>query len=151
MIAASVRAETAWMAQAACKGRTVDMFPSDDASVIVAKRVCAECTVRRQCGDFAVAHNEQHGVWGGMSERERARIGVAGRPGVPHGLYTRYKRGCPPLVDQPVPVVTSRRCAGCGEPLTRSDGGISRWAHASGGFADGQVGADGHIARPEAG
>jgi WhiB family redox-sensing transcriptional regulator len=29
------------------------------------------CPVRRQCLEWALTHDEKHGVWGGKSERER--------------------------------------------------------------------------------
>ncbi|MGH8902334.1 MAG: WhiB family transcriptional regulator [Egibacteraceae bacterium] len=36
-----------------------------------AKQVCAGCPVRSQCLDWALATNQQDGVWGGLSEDER--------------------------------------------------------------------------------
>lgn len=39
-----------------------------------AKRICARCPVRTECLDWALAHDERYGVWGGMGPRERARI-----------------------------------------------------------------------------
>src|SRR5207249_7912786 len=38
----------------------------------VAKRVCAECPVRQQCLEHALALPEQFGIWGGLTELERA-------------------------------------------------------------------------------
>lgn len=38
-----------------------------------AKEFCRVCPVREKCLAFAVAHNEKHGIWGGMSERELAK------------------------------------------------------------------------------
>ena len=32
------------------------------------------CTVRSECLEYALAHQIEHGVWGGASERERRRI-----------------------------------------------------------------------------
>lgn len=37
-----------------------------------ARRICAHCPVREPCAHFALAGNEQHGLWGGMSPDERA-------------------------------------------------------------------------------
>jgi hypothetical protein len=39
-----------------------------------AQGVCAGCSVREECLEYALKHNIEHGVWGGTSERERRRI-----------------------------------------------------------------------------
>lgn len=39
-----------------------------------AKRVCAECTVRLECADYALRAREPYGVWGGLSEEERELV-----------------------------------------------------------------------------
>lgn len=39
-----------------------------------AKRICAECSVRMECADYAVRAREPYGVWGGLSEEEREQI-----------------------------------------------------------------------------
>ena len=39
-----------------------------------AKLVCAGCTVRLECADYAVRAREPYGVWGGLSEDEREQI-----------------------------------------------------------------------------
>lgn len=39
-----------------------------------AKRICATCTVRMECADYAVRAHEPFGVWGGLSEEDRERI-----------------------------------------------------------------------------
>jgi len=44
-----------------------------------AKAVCAACPVRRPCLAHALASQERYGVWGGLSERERAALLVSGR------------------------------------------------------------------------
>lgn len=51
-----------------------------------AKRVCAGCTVRDDCLQWAMSLNVEQGVWGGLSEDERrslrrrtARDRLAGR------------------------------------------------------------------------
>ncbi|MGH8900018.1 MAG: WhiB family transcriptional regulator [Egibacteraceae bacterium] len=36
-----------------------------------AKAICARCHVRQDCGEWALATNQQDGVWGSMSEDER--------------------------------------------------------------------------------
>lgn len=39
-----------------------------------AKRICAACSVRMECADYAVRAREPYGVWGGLSEEEREQI-----------------------------------------------------------------------------
>jgi WhiB family redox-sensing transcriptional regulator len=39
-----------------------------------AKAVCAACPVLRECARYALAIAEPHGVWGGMSEGDRALV-----------------------------------------------------------------------------
>jgi WhiB family redox-sensing transcriptional regulator len=67
--------EYAWMFHARCRGvDPAEFFPSDGTGVEVAQHVCAECTVRAECLEYALLHRIEHGVWGGASERERRRI-----------------------------------------------------------------------------
>jgi WhiB family redox-sensing transcriptional regulator len=40
----------------------------------MAQRECAECSVRTECLEYALVNRIEHGVWGGVSERERRRI-----------------------------------------------------------------------------
>jgi WhiB family redox-sensing transcriptional regulator len=49
-------------------------FPSDGVGVEVARRICADCTAKEPCLEYALANRIDHGVWGGCSERERRRI-----------------------------------------------------------------------------
>jgi WhiB family redox-sensing transcriptional regulator len=39
-----------------------------------AKRVCAGCSVRLECADYALRAREPYGVWGGLSEEERELV-----------------------------------------------------------------------------
>ena len=43
-----------------------------------AKAICARCPVIRECAAHAITAGERHGVWGGLSERDRLtfRLGV---------------------------------------------------------------------------
>ena len=64
-----------WMAQAACRNEPpATFFPSDGVGVEVARRICADCPVKRPCLEYALHNRIDHGVWGGASERERRRI-----------------------------------------------------------------------------
>ena len=49
-------------------------FPERGASTREAKAVCRGCEVRGECLEYALAHGEKFGIWGGLSERERRRV-----------------------------------------------------------------------------
>jgi WhiB family redox-sensing transcriptional regulator len=59
----------------ACKDVGTEVFfPVDVTGVANAKAICEGCPIRSLCLDYAIEHNEEHGVWGGKSERERKRL-----------------------------------------------------------------------------
>lgn len=37
------------------------------------KAICMECPIRVKCLQFAIDENQIHGIWGGMSYRERVQ------------------------------------------------------------------------------
>jgi WhiB family redox-sensing transcriptional regulator len=37
-----------------------------------AKKICAECAVREECAEWGLSY-ELHGIWGGMTPKERGR------------------------------------------------------------------------------
>lgn len=49
-------------------------FEGDDAGVEKAKAICATCTHIERCADYALTNRIDHGVWGGLSEKDRRRI-----------------------------------------------------------------------------
>lgn len=68
-----------WDAQAACKGRDIELWFSDSEEEIeAAKWACHDCPVKQFCFDEAMAHNLT-GIWGGTTDRERNRIRRARR------------------------------------------------------------------------
>lgn len=67
--------ELTWRYRGACRGLDPEIFyPISDEEAGPAKDVCATCTVRQQCLEFALANREREGVWGGATEKERRRI-----------------------------------------------------------------------------
>jgi WhiB family transcriptional regulator, redox-sensing transcriptional regulator len=67
--------EWTWMFDAACRGMDAEVFfPPSDGDDAIAKDVCAACPVRTACLAFAIDHGERFGVWGGLGEKERARL-----------------------------------------------------------------------------
>lgn len=64
-----------WRELGACRGLEPSIFyPEDDDDADDAKAVCASCSVRVACLEFALTAREKQGVWGGATERERRRI-----------------------------------------------------------------------------
>lgn len=61
-----------WTQRAACRGIDPNLFhPERGEATAPAKAVCARCPVRHDCLVYALATIQQHGIWGGLSERER--------------------------------------------------------------------------------
>lgn len=78
---------TAWQEEGLCRTSDAAIFfpPSHfepkaerEAREAKAKAVCAACTVRTQCLEWALDAEEPFGVWGGHSELDRKHI-IAGR------------------------------------------------------------------------
>ncbi|QMU69868.1 WhiB family transcriptional regulator [Streptacidiphilus sp. P02-A3a] len=78
----SVEWAWAWQEQAACARAERRLFfhPAGErgrtfeARERAAKRVCASCPVLAQCREYAIQSRERYGVWGGLSEDERAAL-----------------------------------------------------------------------------
>ncbi|MFK0074156.1 WhiB family transcriptional regulator [Arthrobacter woluwensis] len=67
--------ELSWQAESLCAQTDPEaFFPEKGGSTRDAKKVCAACTVRQQCLEYALANDERFGIWGGLSERERRRL-----------------------------------------------------------------------------
>jgi WhiB family redox-sensing transcriptional regulator len=49
-------------------------FPERGQSAKDAKQVCLACPVRVDCLTWALDNAEHHGVWGGLTEKERLRL-----------------------------------------------------------------------------
>lgn len=69
-----------WRRNGGCTGgdkETVALFyPEGDSDgfqvqIETAKRICAGCPMRERCLEHALAVNEQYGIWGGHTEKER--------------------------------------------------------------------------------
>jgi WhiB family redox-sensing transcriptional regulator len=66
-----------WMRDAACRGQGFDTwFPTDEVGEQAesARRVCGGCAVRAECLEYALEARVRHGLWGGLSTRERAAL-----------------------------------------------------------------------------
>lgn len=69
-------------------------FPSHDEDYTprMAKKFCEECPVRQQCLEYALKVNEQYGVWGGLSVKERLALRDRGRGRQPRNRPSRNLR-----------------------------------------------------------
>jgi WhiB family redox-sensing transcriptional regulator len=71
-----------WQLQAACRGMNVSVFfhPADERDrtkagrIARAKAVCESCPARCDCRSHALRVREPYGIWGGLSDDERAEI-----------------------------------------------------------------------------
>ena len=67
--------EDQWQERALCAQTDPEaFFPEKGGSTREAKRICSGCDVRAECLEYALAHDERFGIWGGLSERERRRL-----------------------------------------------------------------------------
>jgi WhiB family transcriptional regulator, redox-sensing transcriptional regulator len=68
-------ADELWQERALCAQTDPEaFFPEKGGSTREAKRICMGCEVRDACLEYALAHDERFGIWGGLSERERRRL-----------------------------------------------------------------------------
>ena len=69
-----------WRRTAACRDTDPDLFfpvgttgPAIE-QIANAKAVCRQCDSQTACLEFAIATNQDSGIWGGTSEEERRNI-----------------------------------------------------------------------------
>jgi WhiB family redox-sensing transcriptional regulator len=68
-----------WRAAGACLRADPDLFfPISPAGpgekqIARAKGICAGCQDRQQCLEFALAHDQVYGIWGGTTPEDRQR------------------------------------------------------------------------------
>lgn len=66
---------TAWRDRAACLGLDVNMFyPERGDATEEARAICHGCPVREDCLDWALRHEPDFGIWGGVGAVARGRI-----------------------------------------------------------------------------
>ncbi|MFK0259311.1 WhiB family transcriptional regulator [Streptomyces sp. NPDC090445] len=75
-----------WHGWAACRNADPDDLFGDGVAQSTAKAVCTDCVVRLECLAQALDNRIEHGVWGGMTERERRAL-LRRRP-----LVTSWRR-----------------------------------------------------------
>lgn len=71
-----------WQHLAACRGERAAFYPplqgeSKSERLTrerIAKSICETCTVRDECLDHAIDHDERYGIWGGLTDSERRHL-----------------------------------------------------------------------------
>lgn len=64
-----------WQRDALCAQVDHDLFfPDPCGSAAAAKRICQGCDVKTECLQYALDNHINHGVWGGLSDRERRTL-----------------------------------------------------------------------------
>src|SRR5690242_8005745 len=69
-----------WRDRAACRDTNPELFfPIGTTGLAIdqidaARAVCAQCPVMSECLEFALATNQEAGVWGGTTEDERRKL-----------------------------------------------------------------------------
>ena len=69
-----------WRDRSLCRDSNPELFFPVGATGIAldqieaAKEICDVCTVNHECLEFALATNQEAGVWGGTSEEERRKL-----------------------------------------------------------------------------
>jgi len=95
-----------WRRVAACRDAEPELFFPISATAAAAstvrraKLICASCSVRPQCLSYALAHRQEQGIWGGLTDEERRSLrarmageGQRGRAARQPGELVRAARG----------------------------------------------------------
>jgi WhiB family redox-sensing transcriptional regulator len=70
----------AWRERSACRDSDPDVFfPVGSTGtaleqIATAKRICRACQAVSECLEFALATNQEAGIWGGTTEEERRKL-----------------------------------------------------------------------------
>jgi len=65
-----------WRKDALC-AQTVDadaFFPEKGGDSAMARKLCRQCPVQRECLQYALDNGEVYGIWGGTSQNQRRRM-----------------------------------------------------------------------------
>jgi WhiB family redox-sensing transcriptional regulator len=71
---------SAWRTRSACRDSDPDVFFPIGSSgpaleqIETARRICTACAVNDECLEFALATNQEAGMWGGSTEEERRKL-----------------------------------------------------------------------------
>lgn len=67
--------DNSWREQHACAGVPLEMFfPVVKGISRKTIEICNSCPVKTECLNYAISNGIEYGIWGGMTERERAPL-----------------------------------------------------------------------------
>ncbi|MCZ4120275.1 WhiB family transcriptional regulator [Streptomyces sp. H39-S7] len=66
--------QATWNTRASCRTADPEELFVDGAAQHRATAICEGCPVRTECLAHALDHRIEHGVWGGMTDRERRAL-----------------------------------------------------------------------------
>lgn len=69
-------ADPLWRDKAACTPETTNLFFANTGHLDTerAKTICGRCPVNRECLQYAITEDIDHGVWGGLTPHERGLL-----------------------------------------------------------------------------
>jgi len=102
-----------WLEDAACRGRTAWFYPEprpgpNGTDYSAALTLCARCPVSDECLDDALATGDIHGVRGGYTPDELARVSA------PAGFRARTCERCEAVYMASPHAANRKYCDGCG-------------------------------------
>ena len=67
---------TNWRQDAECRDADPELFfpATEPRGKLIARQFCSNCPVITQCGREAWELGHEHGLWGGITERQRRRL-----------------------------------------------------------------------------
>lgn len=123
-----------WQQGAVCAQVDPELFyPPKGGDATPAKRICRGCDVRLKCLKEALDNNEEFGVWGGLSERERRALKkrqVRGASAEPSRLRQRsgladHHQKIAAMLDRPTPATWAQ----IGAAIGYSEGAVKKYWH----------------------
>jgi len=68
-----------WGDFALCRGADTDLFFTETrgryGATERAKKICRDCQAKDDCLTYAIERSERHGIWGGLTTKQRQRLG----------------------------------------------------------------------------
>ena len=71
-----VEAAQSWMRSAACADADPEIFfpKTSRQPATEATQICSGCPVKARCLEYSLVNEEEFGVWGGLTEKERRQL-----------------------------------------------------------------------------
>lgn len=67
-----------WQDRAECKGTDISWFFSNskanNENKLPGRHICADCSVKIECLEYALKNQEPYGIWGGLTTKERRKL-----------------------------------------------------------------------------